>query len=763
MNSLLNRALNFSVLPLKLDITQLLVDFNRFARASIWQEYWYEREQDEPFKKPIFKARKNNLPKKHNTPNGLKIFLNSIRSEIMDPKNRNEEKCNLPESEINALKELIKLQKERVIIIKAADKGAGIVILDFKDYVKACYTHLLSNIPNQTNNIEEEPQMYYKAVHEFALEEAKSKITETLKEALEQEIITETEYTAMNPEDKNPSKFYCNFKVHKQTEHGEIPPVRPIISGSGAITENISVFVEHHIVDLSTKHQSYLQDTPHFLRVVNKINQGPRLPANAVLVTADITGAYSNIPQEDGSQCLREELDERKDKTIPTEFLVKLMDLIQKYNIFEFHDGQLWKQLVGVAMGIHPAPSFANIYLARRLDRAIRTIAEKYGENGSSAFQIFKRFLDDLFQIFKGTTKQLHKMYEEINNIHPTLKFTLTHTTIESEPEEDRCNCEPLKSIPFLDTSLSIENGKIEIDLYRKKTDRNQYLLPSSCLPKTTTQSIPYSLVLKIVRICTKPKVRDKRLDELKELLLAREYPESLINRGIEKARKVPRMVALLKVKKKERDNQTIFALKFDPRIPSIQQISSKHWRSMTMQNKYLKECFPKPPLIAYRRQANLRNFLIKSKLPSPPGRYPSRNLKGMKKCGKSCTACPYILEGKNIKIDERTTWNIEKNVSCTSFNVIYLLECKRCRLRYIGTTGRQLKHRLAEHRGYITNQVVNTATGAHYNLPGHSLADLKVTILEQTKSSDEDYRLEREKYFIRKFDAFNKGLNREW
>ena len=134
-----------------------------------------------------------------------------------------------------------------------------------------------------------------------------------------------------------------------------------------------------------------------------------------------------------------------------------------------------------------------------------------------------------------------------------------------------------------------------------------------------------------------------------------------------------------------------------------------------------------------------------------------------MKKCGKSCTACPYMLEGKYIKIDERTTWKIEKNVSCNSFNVIYLLECKRCRLRYIGTTGRQLKLRLAEHRGYITNQVVNTATGAHYNLPGHSLADLKVTILEQTKSSDEDYRIEREKYFIRKFDAFNKGLNREW
>ena len=91
------------------------------------------------------------------------------------------------------------------------------------------------------------------------------------------------------------------------------------------------------------------------------------------------------------------------------------------------------------------------------------------------------------------------------------------------------------------------------------------------------------------------------------------------------------------------------------------------------------------------------------------------------------------------------------------------MLECKKCNQRYIGTTGRTLKFRLADHRGYITNQVESRATGAHFNLPGHSLADLRVRILEQTQNHDEDYRLEREKYFIRKFNTFNKGINREW
>ena len=78
MRALLNCALNFSVLPVKLDITQVLVDFNRFARAAIWHEYWFGRDRDEEYSKPIFKSHKNNLPKNHTTPIGLKTMLNSI-------------------------------------------------------------------------------------------------------------------------------------------------------------------------------------------------------------------------------------------------------------------------------------------------------------------------------------------------------------------------------------------------------------------------------------------------------------------------------------------------------------------------------------------------------------------------------------------------------------------------------------------------------------------------------------------------------------
>ena len=101
------------------------------------------------------------------------------------------------------------------------------------------------------------------------------------------------------------------------------------------------------------------------------------------------------------------------------------------------------------------------------------------------------------------------------------------------------------KSIPFLDIPLSIQNGRIEIDLFRKETDRNQYLLTSSCHPIGCTQNITYSLGLRIIRICTNPDIREMRLNELKELLLERNYPKHLINSALDKARLVPRKIAL--------------------------------------------------------------------------------------------------------------------------------------------------------------------------------------------------------------------------
>jgi hypothetical protein len=241
-------------------------------------------------------------------------------------------------------------------------------------------------------------------------------------------------------------------------------------------------------------------------------------------------------------------------------------------------------------------------------------------------------------------------------------------------------------------------------------------------------------------------------------------FPDRLIQSAIDRAKKIPRKVALQKTFQKSKVNRPVFATKYDPRLPSIGTIQAKHWRSMVTQNQYLAECFPEPPLTAFKRPRNIRELLIRAKVPPPPSSREQRALKGMAKCSFNCSACPYVIPGRNIKIDKRSTWKINKKLNCNTFNAVYMIECEKdnCKERYIGESKRSIKYRIADHRGYVVNKHVDKATGAHFNLPGHSLNHMKFTILEQVKVNSDMYRKERERYFINKFDTYNRGLNRQ-
>ena len=74
-------------------------------------------------------------------------------------------------------------------------------------------------------------------------------------------------------------------------------------------------------------------------------------------------------------------------------------------------------------MGSRPIPPYADIFMAQQIDPKFTSLANKFGN-----LKFFKRYLDDLFSIFIGTTKTLHKFQEELNEIHPTMKFTINHT-----------------------------------------------------------------------------------------------------------------------------------------------------------------------------------------------------------------------------------------------------------------------------------------------------------------------------------------------
>ena len=81
---------------------------------------------------------------------------------------------------------------------------------------------------------------------------------------------------------------------------------------------------------------------------------------------------------------------------------------------------------------------------------------------------------------------------------------------------------------------------------------------------------------------------------------------------------------------------------------------------------------------IAFHRTANLRDILVKAKLPAsvnnttplPPGSY---------RCGKNCITCPYIINDSTTYIFTSTgeTRTITSHFTCDAKSVIYIIQRK--------------------------------------------------------------------------------------
>ncbi|XP_066447099.1 uncharacterized protein [Eleutherodactylus coqui] len=527
------------------------------------------------------------------------------------------------------------LSKNQSVIIKPADKGGAVVVMDRFKY--------LNEIRRQLNDVSTYEKLRQDPTLRFQMQ-----LRVLINEAINQAIIDQQLADYLLIEYPITPTIYVLPKIHKDLAN---PPGRPIISGRESLFSNISRFLDRVLRPFAIRGLSYIRDTSDFLNKIKEV----RVSEHSLLVSLDVVSLYTIIAHDKGLDAVRDSLLSSDWNNGTIQFILTLLEFILTNNYFIFENA-FYRQCCGTAMGSNVAPTYAVIFMNYVETTWIYT---------SPSWQYVRgwwRYIDDVFLIWEGTEMELTSFFDELNNILPELRFTMSTSTTE---------------LQFLDVLVIKKEGHLETDLFTKVTDRNNLLVFDSFHPRKTIESLPWSQLLRVRRIVSNEKVND-RLEQMYSKFRTRGYPANVIGPLMEKARQFPRD-QLLSPKHRDTEVSRIpFVSTYSPASDQIMRIIRRHWLLLSKGCGNVPE-FRSFPIMAYRRGRNLKDRLVRSYLSDigPPKQrvlYPVKT--GNFPC-LSCTCCSNMSRGNTFN-HPRTgkKFYIRQRYTCKSSYVVYLISC---------------------------------------------------------------------------------------
>ena len=230
-----------------------------------------------------------------------------------------------------------------------------------------------------------------------------------------------------------------------------------------------------------------------------------------------------------------------------------------------------------------------------------------------------------------------------------------------------------------------------------------------------------------------------------------------------------------LLLKEKEKDTATIIplSLKYNRTLLKIKEIVRKQWHLLQM-NQNLAEIFQNPPILSFRQNENLRDII---------GTKVIENSKVKRKCtnkiqGKStpCLANNRSLCCKQV-VHTTAFWSTQANrifqichnLNCKSKYVIYLLECNKCKIQYVGKAETEFNIRHNNHQKDVWKPDAISAS-SHFSGKNHNFnTHAKFVLIEQirhidiAKEKNKERLKQRENFWILLLETLTpKGLNQE-
>ena len=163
---------------------------------------------------------------------------------------------------------------------------------------------------------------------------------------------------------------------------------------------------------------SYVKDTTDFLQKLRSLPE--KLPRYTFLVTMDVRSLYTNIPNEEGIEVVKLYLRARAqpgDRKL-SQVIANFLTLILTLNNFQFND-ENYVQTNGASMGTKCAPTYVTLFMGKFEETHILPRIREM-------ILLYIRFIDDIFFLWKGSERKLLQFFDEINSVHPTIKFDFT-------------------------------------------------------------------------------------------------------------------------------------------------------------------------------------------------------------------------------------------------------------------------------------------------------------------------------------------------
>lgn len=642
------------------------------------------------------------------------------------------------------------LQQNSQIVIKKADKSAGIAIMNTVYY------------ENKINAMLSDTKVYTRTDIDDTVH-VKAQSDTIIQSLFKAKYINSKQLQNMTKYSPTCPVFYGIPKIHKQGI-----PLRPIVSQTNGPTCKISKYLDYLLSTAESQIPLLLKDTTSFLQL---IEQNPTVPSNTILVTLDVVSLYTNIPHNEGAKFVTELYEDTLEywncslTSIPSTLVYQLIMFILQNTTFEFNQ-HYYTQNYGTTMGSSFSVKFANIFMYKHLT--------SFDSQSNIKFPNFTaRLVDDIFMLWQDTEEKLLEFVHTLNNFHSTIKFELNYS---------------LKEVNFLDTIVYIDHtdNSLHTKLFIKPTHKNQYLHFTSEHPIHVKKSIPFSQALRLRRIIDNEEILSVEIKALKNKFLQRGYPEKILSKELNKITPITRTNTLIyktdEIKKAnfQKFLQGNLFLPFTvsysntfKETPTFYDQFHTMWNEFLSYNPEIAQIFQNTtPKIIYTRGKTLQQYLVKSKFSLHPTNnfstttttidLNSHSYPKITKCSSPKCLCCHYIQVTSVFHSTQTheEFHINSYMNCNSHNIIYLITCNKCKIQYIGQTGRQLKQRLTDHRSNINLQK-NTPISIHFNSPLHSLKDLNIIPIELLTSNDIQKRLEAEKSWINKlFTKYPNGLN---